>query len=310
MTDPATLFPVASKKKLAVVITDETVEFKTLQIESTLYQVATSERNEADIVNAVTGGSRVNVPKIDLTRTEETTPRAANYTTPPRAYSYYNGLFARSTYTVSSEDLRWIEHFNSTRQYSFLTIKQFEEIYTVIEEFVLDQINPDVIPTLEIILARMGNGAPPVTFVSAVYERWKTANKLANSVLNMEKFPPDHCSMRTDHIKANYNKSRKTMQTTDYIKRLQKELATVRNEKNNLIALVETQKKRRMEDILFARSIMRKAERTDDPTVSELLSLQQFEQSEPEIEQEPPNSTIPQPPPVPHLLAWCLDQSD
>ena len=315
MTDQGIQFPVQPKKKMSIVIQDH---FDAREIERTDYilsQLDTTEKNEIDIVNAVSG-NKDGVPTPEVTAVQnynsESLKSGSVFSAPNRCYNYDSDFFEPLEFFADEDALKFIEKFNATHKFLQMTPHDLEIVFKAIEEFAKDLL-PEP-PTLEKTEYFLGSKAPPHIIVSAIFDYWQTRPKQSGSVIKNFEFPPDHYQLRqgTQKIWRNHAKPRRDLSDTDYLKKLFEKLNEINQKREKMVAIYKEQVEKQHKEEKIVRDAYRKLKLKKTDTSSPSLTLPPKTNKENDLSIPPAHSlldsTIPDPPNAPSFLSWCLEQ--
>ncbi|OHT05883.1 hypothetical protein TRFO_26241 [Tritrichomonas foetus] len=309
-------FPIAPKKKLRIVIRDNFEDVENDSTEFLLSQLDATEKNEQDIVRAVSSANNESIPVPEVKRIPEISAEflksGAVFDAPERCYNYDSDYFDPLKYFADETDMKWVDDFNKTHKFLKVSIRDVEIVFEKIESIVKDYIIEE--PKLSQILHLIPEPAPPYSVISAIYDHWLTREKQNGSIIKYREFPPDHCLLRNVTTTQNRTlfKVRKALNDGEYMKRLFKELKDIQNERAKALETLRKQEERQREDQRMLREEMRKIKKIigqNSCLVQEPKPMKKrtFDETvnQPNLLLE---STIPQPPTKPSFLNWCMKQ--
>ncbi|KAK8860224.1 hypothetical protein M9Y10_011889 [Tritrichomonas musculus] len=308
-------FPIPPKKKLRIVIKDSFEDEEDDTTDFLLNQLDATEKNERDIVKAVTSPNNESVPVPENKKIPEISieylKSGAVFTAPERCFNYDSDYFEPLKYLADETDMKWVEEFNKNHKFLKVSIRDVEIVFNKIEDLVKDSIIED--PKLSQIMHLIPDPAPPFPVIKEIYEHWKSRDKQFGSIIKYREYPPDHYNLRkfTAEQNRSLNKTRKSLNDGEYMKRLFKELKEIQNERAKAVELLAKQEEKQREDQRMLREEMRKFKKAigpsscfiKEPKLTEKRTFKEVEQ--PEILSQ---STIPPPPTKPSFLKWCMNQ--
>lgn len=308
-------FPIPTKKKLRIVIKDNFDDEEDDSTDFLLNQLDATEKNEQDILKAVTSPNNESVPVPENKKIPEISieylKSGAVFTSPERCFNYDSDYFEQLKYFADEIDMKWVDEFNKNHKFLKVSIRDVEIVFDKIEDLVKDFIIEE--PKLSQILHLIPDPAPPFAVISAIYDHWLTREKQNGSIIKYREYPPDHCMLRkfTADQNRSLNKTRKTLNDGEYMKRLFKELKEIQNERAKAVELLIKQEEKQREDQRTVREEMRKIKKIigqspslmKEPKMAEKRTFKETEQPE-----ALSLSTIPPPPTRPSFLKWCMKQ--
>ena len=308
-------FPISSKATYPVVVFESYNEHHTLISEkSALEKLDAGEQNEKHIVQASKGEGSVPTPKGSKVEDDTWFSKSMSFfKAPNRCFVYDHDFFEEVVYYADTEDVQFVNYFNKTHKFIQMTTRQLEKIILTIETIVKDGVTE--VPTMEQILFLLDKDPPPYPIIEAVFEHWNSRAKLKGSILHLKEYPPDHAGIRQEYIKKLSSNKKVTKSPASYIKKLHAELETIQQSREDAIKLLETEQKKRRENIVYIREMIRKVRATSNPKFALLLEPR-LREINAEFDDEPndmknvrfPIGILPEAPSGPSFLHWVQEQ--
>jgi hypothetical protein len=301
---------VQTKRKLRVIITDFFEDEET-DLTEILSQLDPSEKNEVDIVTAVTSDTKERVPVPEVIKMQEfkfnSYCSGVHFEAPERCFNYDSDYFDPIAYFADDIDYKWIESYNARHMFLRISPRDLELVFQKCEELVKDSLTE--VPTLSTVMMLLGPDAPPYPVCKAIFRHWEEREKQNGSVIRYLEFPPDHCQLRQGAV-SNFrqlNKTRKGMKGPDYIKNLFQQLETMNAMKKEAIELLAAQEKKRQDDERFVREKMRMLKDRIGEGMSGLALETPIIRRQPsEVAEGRESGLVPNPPSGPSFLQWCM----
>lgn len=301
-------FPISLKSKIPVMVSERFDRVVVFNESSGLKKLDDNEQNEKHIVKAVHNDGKVPTPEYKRIERPLEAKSEVFFNAPTRCFIYGSEFFEPLTYYAVAEDIDFIRNFNNAHKFLQMSSRQLEIVFEAIESIVKDGITES--PSIEQVLYLLDTNAPPYPVVEAIFNYWYTKPKLSGSVIKMMEFPPEHANIRQAQIKyvASRNKQRKLQNDSGYMRRLRSELDEVRKMRAVAIELLEEQKTKRREDIIFLRQIVRKAKSNADKKFALILEPMLYKEDIEIDSDHKINCSLPGPQTTPSFLNWCQEQ--
>jgi hypothetical protein len=230
----------------------------------------------------------------------------------PRVFHYDSDHFEPLRYCANTADIDWITKWNRSHKFLSISIADFEGIFNVIENLVKDLQDEPKLPRL---LMTLPPESPPLTVITAIYEYWRSRDKVYSSAIKFREWPPEHADLRpkTTTLYRNLNKVRKGLSEGEYLKRLLEKLREMQLERKGAIESLQRQQEKQVEDERFVRKAMRTISKNTTVAMSALMLPPTPRRCDQVSAPQPPElvrATLPQPPTAPTFLKWCMRRED